>query len=252
MNTKSYIYDKDKCNLVVVLNYAPEELSIHHEWYSEWREGLVIEDHEFKHPKWNAVSQHMEEKTRYELVVEGIEQLVDGEYLGDGVIIAVEPDETLIKPKWNADTHIWEESATPEEIEEALLKEQVDFYNDELQFANKALTERACETISQQEFDEVKAYIQEINPYPPEPGPEVGPGPAKSRQKRALPTMSLMALPEGAPVEEEFTAEDSLDLAKANYREFSRKKAKRPAVFERYDREKRMSNNGIDVAKVMK
>lgn len=238
MDTKSYIYDKDTCELVVTLNYAPNELDIHHEWYSEWREGLIIEDHEFSHPKYNALTQHMEEKTRYELVLEGIEELYDGEYLGDGVIISVEPDPELIKPKWNADKHIWEESATQEEIEEALLKDQVDFYNGELEFANKALTEYSCETISKEQFDEVKMYIQDINPY------------SLAAAASAKHPISFIALidPEAIEAAQARQLETAID----NYKTFESAKAKRPSIFDRYDREKQMRNNGINIAKIVK
>lgn len=238
MNTKSYIYDKDTCKLVVTLNYTPEELALHHEWYSEWRDGLIIEDHEFTHPKYNPVSQHMEEKTRYELVVEGTEKLNDGEYLGDGMIVAVEPDPELIKPKWNADKHIWEESATQEEIEEALLNAQVEFYNGELEFANKALTEYSCETISKQQFDEVKMYIQEINPY------------ALAAAAAAKHPASFMALTDPEAIEA--AQAKQLEVAIDTYKTFEAAKAKRPSVFDRYDREKQMRRNGIDLSKVVK
>lgn len=69
----------------------------------------------------------------------------------------------MIKAEWNG--YEWIETATAEEIEKNKLIKNIKFYNDELEFASKATTELACEIISSEIFEEVKIYMNAINPY---------------------------------------------------------------------------------------
>lgn len=69
----------------------------------------------------------------------------------------------MIKAEWNG--YEWIETATVEEIEKNKLIKNIKFYNDELEFASKATAELACEIISSEVFEEVKIYMNAINPY---------------------------------------------------------------------------------------
>ena len=64
------------------------------------------------------------EKTRFELVSEGIEELNDGELLKNNEIIFINVPGNLYTPKWNKEVNTWEESATLNEIE-LIIKKQL-------------------------------------------------------------------------------------------------------------------------------
>lgn len=64
------------------------------------------------------------EKTRFELVSEGIEELNDGELLENNEIIFIDVQGNLYTPKWNGKSEKWEESATLKEIE-LIIKKQL-------------------------------------------------------------------------------------------------------------------------------
>lgn len=94
----------------------------------------------------------------------------------EGKIILVDSEDKLyseflpcpigfLKPIFNYRTVEWEETATPEEIEENVWREEVKFYNEELEFASKANVELVCGIITEDIFEEVKTYMKSIDPY---------------------------------------------------------------------------------------
>ena len=64
------------------------------------------------------------EKTRFELVSEGIESLNDGESIENDKIISIGIPKDLYTPKWNVKINLWEESATLKE-RELIIKKQL-------------------------------------------------------------------------------------------------------------------------------
>ncbi|MGL5745816.1 MAG: hypothetical protein ACRCXX_11830 [Cetobacterium sp.] len=71
----------------------------------------------------------------------------------------------LVKPVFDYNQLKWIETATPEETEENVRREEVRFYNQELEFASKAVAELKCDIISPEDFEDVKVYMQSIDPY---------------------------------------------------------------------------------------
>lgn len=118
------------------------------------------------HPK--LTDNGLVEATAKDLLDKGMYRLADNEVLvGEDVKMLYEfpiPEE-LVKPALNYETLTWEETATPEELEEAAWDAEVVFYNEELDFASKAHAELACEIITAEMFEEVKLYMKEIDPY---------------------------------------------------------------------------------------
>lgn len=177
MNNRCYIYNKTTLELIIALNYSKEELEANPHWYSGWdAETMVISTFQAVYPKLDENGEIVEKK-RVELIQEGIEELRDGEYIDNGILIEVPCTEKFLKRVWNKVTHVWEEGATPEEIAEAAHDANVAFYNEELNFAGKAHTEYGCGIIGEAEFNEVKAYMASIDPYAPatveEPAPKM-------------------------------------------------------------------------------
>ncbi|MGL4997851.1 MAG: hypothetical protein ACRC5T_02510 [Cetobacterium sp.] len=73
--------------------------------------------------------------------------------------------EGMLRAVWNHDLNIWEETATSEEITEETFKKNIKFYNEELEFASKVATELTFGLIETSVQDEVKIYMECINPY---------------------------------------------------------------------------------------
>lgn len=97
-------------DFIVSLNYSKEEFK--KEWYPEWQEGMTVETTKFENPILdNGI---LREKTREEEILQDgkTELLQDGEYIEDGMIISVEPDEEYFKKAWDKDKHIWYEAET--------------------------------------------------------------------------------------------------------------------------------------------
>ncbi|MGL5715370.1 MAG: hypothetical protein ACRCX2_20295 [Paraclostridium sp.] len=108
------------------------------------------------------------ESTHIELYKAGIYELNDGEFIHDETILSIhdfEIPEGTLKPVFDYNQLKWIETATPEEIEENIWREEVRFYNAELEFASKAVAELKCDIISQEDFEDVKLYMQSIDPY---------------------------------------------------------------------------------------
>lgn len=117
-------------------------------------ENTVITEIKLSYPTWTGTE--LREMTDEELKVEGLLELQDGEYIQDGKLIKVEYDTELgcVKPAWNKETHIWEETATLEEqleyYKQEILKttaelsvyEKVGFTNEELQNKLNKLTQK--------------------------------------------------------------------------------------------------------------
>ncbi|MGL5191860.1 MAG: hypothetical protein ACRC7S_19635 [Cetobacterium sp.] len=59
----------------------------------------------------------------------------------------------------------WEEQFEENELEEMKFRAEVRFYNQELEFASKAVAELKCDIISPEDFEDVKVYMQSIDPY---------------------------------------------------------------------------------------
>ncbi|MGL5125920.1 MAG: hypothetical protein ACRC6U_08080 [Fusobacteriaceae bacterium] len=70
----------------------------------------------------------------------------------------------MLRAVWNHDLNIWEETATLEEIAEQKLKDDMEFYMEELEYTSYAVSELACKQITEEEFEEVRLYIDAINP----------------------------------------------------------------------------------------
>ena len=70
------------------------------------------------------------EKTRLELINEGIEVLNEGEYIENNKIISIGIPGDLYIPKWNEEVNTWEESAALNEIE-LIIKKQLTGKNKE-------------------------------------------------------------------------------------------------------------------------
>lgn len=119
MSSITYIYDvQNEIKLLDSLNYTLEEFKGNPKGcYPAWDEQtMYATDTNFSYPKIDGDT--IREKTQEELKVEGIIELVDGEYIQDGKLIIVEYDEKLgyLKKAWNKTEYIWYESATEEEI----------------------------------------------------------------------------------------------------------------------------------------
>lgn len=160
-NIKTYIYDSSAKKLAT-LNYSLEEFvdkpAI---YYPNWTNDMIASEIEFRNPK--LVDGYLVEKTRLDLVLEGSEQLNEGEVIQGTEIITIPRPSEMLKPVWVVAE--WVESATQEEIEEHEFQQSVTFYNSELEFASKATAELACEIIDQDTFESVKAYMRAIDPY---------------------------------------------------------------------------------------
>ncbi|MGL5716613.1 MAG: hypothetical protein ACRCX2_26600 [Paraclostridium sp.] len=85
-------------------------------------------------------------------------------YIDNNVKVFKKPV-NMIKPNFDYSQLKWIETATPEEIEENVWRDEIRFYNEELGFATKAVAELKCEIISQDDFEDVKVYMQSIDPY---------------------------------------------------------------------------------------
>ncbi|MGL5051057.1 MAG: hypothetical protein ACRC6E_10600 [Fusobacteriaceae bacterium] len=174
----THIFNKDLQKLVS-LNYELEEFKAQPTLcYPEWTNDMHATERDFNHPKLDQ-SNTIVEKTRIELVEEGIEPLNDGEILRftmqpleegsepvqteEKEIVYIPCPVEMFKPKW--ETPEWVESATLEELEEKAFNESIEFYNEELTFASKATAELQCEIISEEMFLSVKEYMQAIDPY---------------------------------------------------------------------------------------
>lgn len=169
----THIYNKDLQKLVS-LNYSIEVFKKQPNLcYPDWTPDMYATEVSFRHPK--IVNDSLEEKTRIELVEEGIEELRDGEVLRFKVqplsednsqekeIAYIPCPEGILKPKWVSPE--WVEDATEEEIAEHNFKESVKFYNEELDFASKATAELACNIITEEMFEDVRLYMKAIDPY---------------------------------------------------------------------------------------
>ncbi|MGL5057267.1 MAG: hypothetical protein ACRC6A_07890 [Fusobacteriaceae bacterium] len=105
-------------------------------------------------------------KTREMLVVSGIEPLQHNEYIKSSSLKVIpRKQKNMYKPEFCFNSEEWVETATQDEIINLKWKEKCLFYNQELAFASKALTELKCNIISQENFEEVKWYMQSIDPY---------------------------------------------------------------------------------------
>lgn len=110
----------------------------------------------------------LREATDKELIEKGIAELHEFEVLvGDTAksIYEFPISENLVKPIFDKETLQWVESATMDEIITHEEKEKEIFYNGELGLATKAHTEYDMGMISDTEYNEVKDYINAINPY---------------------------------------------------------------------------------------
>lgn len=121
MSNFTHIYNiQGNIKLLDTLNYTLEEFKTNPQsCYPSWNEQtMYATDTDFSYPKIDGDT--IREKTQEELKVEGIIELVDGEYIQDGKLIIVEYDEKLgyLKKAWNKTEHIWYESATEEELQE--------------------------------------------------------------------------------------------------------------------------------------
>lgn len=108
------------------------------------------------------------EATNLELYESGMYELLEGEFIHGNKILNVndfEIPEGTLKPAFNYDELKWVETATQEEIDDYNWKEEVRFYNQELEFASKAVAELKCDIISPEDFEDVKVYMQSIDPY---------------------------------------------------------------------------------------
>lgn len=130
-------------------------------FFPSWTNDMTASEVEFRNPK--LIDGQLVEKTRLDLVLEGSEQLAEGEIIQGTEIITIPRPSEMLKPVWVVAE--WVESATQEEIEEHNFKESVIFYNSELEFASKATAELACEIIDQDTFESVKEYMRAIDPY---------------------------------------------------------------------------------------
>ncbi|MGL6174697.1 MAG: hypothetical protein ACRC1P_08870 [Cellulosilyticaceae bacterium] len=131
------------------------------DFYSKWKNNWYALETKIEYPKLDDTG-NVVSKTDEELKIEGIYPLVDGEYLEDGKLIIVEKPEGY-KIVWESPT--WVEKATDIEIAEIEREASIRFYKEELDYASKATAEYACGTVTEAQFEEVKMYIQEINPY---------------------------------------------------------------------------------------
>ena len=131
------------------------------DFYSKWENDWYALETKIEYPKLDDTG-NVVSKTDEELKIEGVYPLVDGEYILDGTLIVVDKPEGY-KIKWISPE--WIETATEEEIYEIERNKSVAFYKEELDYASKATAEYACGTVTEAQFEEVKLYIQEINPY---------------------------------------------------------------------------------------
>lgn len=157
----THIYNKD-LKKIISLNYSLDTFKKQPNLcYPDWTSDMIATEKHFSNPK--IVDGTLEEKTRVDLVNEGLEELRLGEVIQGDEIIYIPCPAGLFKPKWVSPK--WVEGSTDEEIEEHNFKEFVRFYNEELEFASKATAELACEIISQDDFESVKEYMRAIDPY---------------------------------------------------------------------------------------
>lgn len=157
----THIYNKD-LKKIISLNYSLNTFKKQPNLcYPDWTSDMIATEKHFSNPK--IVDGTLEEKTRVDLVNEGLEELRLGEVIQGDEIIYIPCPAGLFKPKWESPE--WVEEATEEEIEIILFDESVKFYNEELEFAAKASAELMCEIITLEMYEDVKSYMQAIDPY---------------------------------------------------------------------------------------
>lgn len=163
---------------VVALNYAIESFKQDpKKFFPPWEASMIASDIEYRNPK--VVNGQLIEKTRVELVEEGIETLHEGEILRFKVmslteggapveaeekeIIFVPRPAEMLKPVWESPE--WVESATEEEIAEHNLSKAKLFYSKEKEYYELVDLDYELELVTEEEMQEVKAYMRAINPY---------------------------------------------------------------------------------------
>lgn len=157
----THIYNKD-LKKIISLNYSLDTFKKQPNLcYPDWTSDMIATEKHFSNPK--IVDGTLEEKTRVDLVNEGLEELRLGEVIQGDEIIYIPCPAGLFKPKWVSPE--WIEEATEEEIEIILFDESVKFYNKELDFASKATAELACNIITEEMFEDVRLYMKAIDPY---------------------------------------------------------------------------------------
>lgn len=157
-----YIYNSE----LKLIGDTPYALELLKQVQPEYATGIwYFSKTKFNNPK--LVNGYLEEKDNYDLYLEGSYALSEGEKVEENKIIIVPKPLDMLKPKWDFTNFIWEEQATPEEIDEYNFNKAVDFYNSELEFATKATAELTCEIISAEHYAGVKEYMKAIDPYAP-------------------------------------------------------------------------------------
>ena len=97
-----------------------------------WTDDLLVSTVEYKFPIVDLVTGELREMTEKEQIENGKYELKDGEYF-DGVnAVTVPTPPDMLKPVWNKDLLIWEESATPTDIQLDILRKQAKFIDVEI------------------------------------------------------------------------------------------------------------------------
>lgn len=127
-----YIY-RNTGEFVHSLNYTYEEFMekkdqvIDGYKIYDWTDDLIASRVKYEFPIVDLLTGELREMTEKEKIENGHYELKDGEYFDGNKVITVPKPAEMLKPVWNKDLLIWEEAATPNDI-------QIDIYQKQLKF----------------------------------------------------------------------------------------------------------------------
>lgn len=93
----------------------------------DWTDDLIASKVLYAFPIVDKITGELREMTEKEKIENGKYELKDGEYFDGNKVITVPKPVDMLKPSWNKELLIWEETATPNDI-------QLDIYIKQLKF----------------------------------------------------------------------------------------------------------------------
>lgn len=118
------------------------------------------------HITYDENSDTIRQATETERFAKGNYQLSEDEYVDlNGCVVKKPPvPKEIIKKVWDSSTFTWVEGATQEEIQSEYTYKKWNFYNSEIEIANKLLTEIELNVLPVELKQEIQEYLLSINP----------------------------------------------------------------------------------------